>query len=69
MLGVLVSTFTPQDRAVRIFFHSDKRYVEKILHDEADEALKLMKGNFFWRTLKLPFLRNYPQLNSSLNVV
>lgn len=47
MLGVLVSTFTPQDRAVRIFFHSDKRYVEKILHDEADEALKLMKGNFF----------------------
>ena len=47
MLGALVSTYTPQDRAVRVFFHPDKRYVEKILHDEADEALKLMKGNFF----------------------
>jgi len=47
MFGALMSTYTPQDRAVRIFFHPDKRYVEKILHDEADEALKLMKGNFF----------------------
>ena len=27
-------------------FHSDKSYVEKILHDEADEALTLIKGIF-----------------------
>ena len=30
-------------------FQSDKRYVEKILHDEADEALNLTKGIYLPR--------------------